>query len=190
MPQVNQLLVVKRLQRSELGFFEAHRKNGLARSRQRGLNLDKNVIDLILTPQQREEGGAELHVTYRTPSGQVIRESQTRPIKHQAKNWRLTGNKLPEPEFQLLNPGDFILLLLQVSEEIRLCWEAMRLGETDPSREAIVAYLSEVTGAKTTALTGATKDVILAQWKALSPSLFAVWTDTTISARYTQARLL
>jgi hypothetical protein len=73
---------------------------------------------------------------------------------------------------QLLTSGDFLLLLFQFENELQLYWEAVRVSEPEPAREALADYLADQVGDKTTALNGEHREIILAQWMAVSPGLF------------------
>lgn len=105
------MLILKRLRQSELGWFRAVREQNRETGRQRGLNIDASVLAQIFG--QLPEDALPLCTRYF--DGERIVED-LRPLRHQQKNWRLTGDAVKGRHFETVRPDDIVLLLVQPRE--------------------------------------------------------------------------
>lgn len=167
----NSVLVVKRLMRSDLGWFAAAFQAGVTKGKQKGINIDKKVIMQIANTDELEKGCIWVNLTYRLPSGAVIRETASRPLRHQGKNWRLTGPQIKEIDFKDLKPGDYLLCLFSRSAgPMTLLCEVITHRERKATKRALFSLLSGFSGASIPP-TGE-HQAIMKLWCTASPELF------------------
>lgn len=166
------VLVVKKLMRSDLGWFAAAFQAGITKAKQKGINLDKKVMMQIADAEELGKGCIWIKLTYRLPSGPVIRETDSRPLRHQGKNWRLTGPQLREMDFKDLKPGDYLLCLFSRSSgELTMVCEVIRHEERNATRRALFSRLSKFSGASIPA--PHESQAIMKLWRHVSPELFS-----------------
>lgn len=101
-------LILKRLRQSELGWFRSVREQGRETGRQRGLNIDVNVLVQVFgrLPERT------LPLVTRYFDGERMVEDH-RPLRHQQKNWRLTGEAVRGRHFDDVRPDDVVLMLVE-----------------------------------------------------------------------------
>ena len=99
-------LILKRLRQSELGWFRACRELGRETGRQRGLNLDADLVRTVFLPAE----GSKL-VPLRTiwHDGTGIIQDE-RPLRRQQKNWRLTGVAVQGSRFGRAHADDIVFM--------------------------------------------------------------------------------
>lgn len=116
------VIVLKPLRQSELGWFAACRDAGRETSRQRGLNLDASFVHRILRP----ETSSVIELQTRWHDGTTICQD-SRTIRLQRKNWRLTGPKIVGERFASIQPGDPLLLLFESRSDggWQLTWDVV-----------------------------------------------------------------
>lgn len=102
------ILILKRLRQSELGWFDICRRQGRETGRQRGLNLDADILDSVFSPGNQEV----LYVQARWFNGEAI-VGDRRPIRLQQKNWRLTGEAIKGDHFEYVKADDIVFLWYQ-----------------------------------------------------------------------------
>lgn len=100
-----EVIVVRSLAGSDLGLFAAHRDN--ARSKQRAININAPVAQVLLDEEGFSVGGAMLRCTCIFGD---IRVEGTRLLSKVHKNWRLGGSKIEGEEFGRLDARDFALI--------------------------------------------------------------------------------
>jgi hypothetical protein len=99
------IIVVRSLVESDLGWFAAHR--AAARSKQRALNVNAEIARRILSKEAFEAGGANLNCICAC-GDIVVRES--RRLGKSGKNWRLGGHKIEGHAFAELDCKDLALI--------------------------------------------------------------------------------
>lgn len=114
--------VVKRFSESDLTLFESRFRNQDGDSRQKAINLNRNVFVDVLYPALRDfsrELGARIPVQLliQGPNGDPFVQEETPPImaaRAAQKNWRLNGGTIPDPpgnpRYDGLRKSDFALL--------------------------------------------------------------------------------
>ena len=100
-----EIIVVRSLVESDLGWFAAHR--AAARSKQRALNVNAEIARRILSQEAFEAGGANLNCICAC-GDVVVRES--RRLGKSGKNWRLGGHKIEGHVFAELDCKDLALI--------------------------------------------------------------------------------
>jgi hypothetical protein len=122
-------LVVKRLTASDLGWFSECRRRGTASGNQRGINIDINIMKEIFPKEMIDEGKIFVYASYKISHTRSVRD-EPRPIRYQAKNWRLTGRKIAGERFGNLKPGDFMMIVIFKQDKWwKLRWEVV--GSTE-----------------------------------------------------------
>jgi Histidine kinase-, DNA gyrase B-, and HSP90-like ATPase len=101
-------LIVRKLTKSELGWFGEFRRLGRETSRQRGINFDADVVERVFPTAQR---GTDINLSLRFRGDDGIKK-EIHPLKRQHKNWRLVGEKIEDKRFGTVNPGDLFLLTI------------------------------------------------------------------------------
>lgn len=116
----NNILVIKRLMRSDLGWFSACRTTKVTKAKQNGLNIDSKFINEIFKDRE-----VSLKIPVEVICWEKDGNSNTKMntfIRLQGKNWRLTG-KVEGSKFSKLQPGDFILMFFDLDKDIvRINW--------------------------------------------------------------------
>lgn len=100
-----EIIVVRSLVESDLGWFAAHR--AAAKSKQRALNVNAEIAKRILSKESFEAGGANLNCICAC-GDIVVRES--RRLGKSGKNWRLGGHKIEGNVFAELDCKDLALI--------------------------------------------------------------------------------
>lgn len=108
-----QFIVLRRLRQSEIGWFGEVRRQGRETSRQRAVNFDSVTVDRLF-PNASHVDRIEMDLTRKNDSGD--QSVQTQVLRRQAKNWRLTGDKIDDERFGFVAAGDLLLLLLDTSD--------------------------------------------------------------------------
>lgn len=174
-------LVVKRLSASDLGWFEAvrTRQTGRPPSNQRGVNLDTPVVESIFPSHALLEGEIRFLETFQSDLGSAPLVQLGRPLRHQGKNWRITGDKVPGQRFTRLEVGDFLLMaVFRHLNRWMLIWDGVAASESDAFRKELWILLEGLIGAPPTGQLKA--DGIhqtLHLWRKAAPKLFAVLED-------------
>ena len=132
-------MVLKPLKQSELGWFDAPRREGRETSRQRALNLDAHLIRGIMKPAERTTA---IEVLARWHDSKTAFQD-IRTIRKQTKNWRLTGPRILGSRYERVAEGDPILLLFEHEDGgWRLTWDvAIDLPELRQVRERCLSIL-------------------------------------------------
>jgi superfamily II DNA or RNA helicase len=144
-------VVLKRLQQSELGWFKACREQGLETGRQRGLNLDVDIVKKLFAPGERDS--IQLQVNWHDGAKSV---TELRPLKHQQKNWRITGSAVEGVRFGRVRKDDLILLRFAKQAGSRgddgwtLTWDIVH--QHDHTTASLFLTMREYLGAATCAL--------------------------------------
>jgi hypothetical protein len=105
MPDKLEVLVIRSLTESDLGFFDVLRAN--ARSNQRAININSAIAQHLIDAELLPPDGAE--VVCMCTYGHSI-STAMRPLTKVHKNWRLGGPKLEGADFAELDSRDFALL--------------------------------------------------------------------------------
>lgn len=143
-------LLLKRLRQSELGWFKICRTLKRETGRQRGLNLDTRILEQVFG--ELPEDPIPLKTRYF--NGDLMVEDQ-RPLRHQQKNWRLTGEAVEGDRFATVAPDDIVLLLIEpvpappeqpqhrvtwdvISQKDRQTWSLFELGRRLLGAESVV----------------------------------------------------
>ena len=100
-----EIIVVRSLVESDLGWFAAHR--AAAKSKQRALNVNAEIARRILSKEVFEAGGANL-ICICACGDVVVRES--RRLGKSGKSWRLGGHKIEGHVFAELDCADLALI--------------------------------------------------------------------------------
>ncbi len=100
-----EIICVRRLTKSDLGWFAAHRAT--AASKQRAVNINSEVAEALVSKSAWEAGGIDLLCRCIWPNA-VHREK--RGLWKVGKNWRFGGPKLEGDVFRNVKEGDFFVL--------------------------------------------------------------------------------
>lgn len=100
-----EIICIRRLTRSDLGWFAAHR--GTAASKQRAVNINADVAQQLVSPAAWNAGGLDVLCRCIWPGAE---HEQTRSLWKVGKNWRLGGPKLEGASFGDVREGDFFVL--------------------------------------------------------------------------------
>ncbi len=104
-------VVLHRLCQSELGWFGEVRRQGRETSRQRALNF--NAADVaVLFPSACASSTIPIALARRDDDGEIVLRDHA--LRRQSKNWRLTGDKIPDRRFGRANPGDLVVMALDL----------------------------------------------------------------------------
>jgi DNA repair protein RadD len=123
-----QVMVVKRVRQSELGWFEACRIAGRETGRQRALNLDAEIVNELFAPSDDVE---LIEVDERWWNGSDFVEGR-RPIRLQQKNWRLAGDAVRGDRFGDVHPDDLVFLHFELRERSKrwnLTWDVLSAND-------------------------------------------------------------
>jgi hypothetical protein len=123
-------LIVRQLTQSELGWFGEFRRQGRETSKQRGINFDAAVVERVF-PTAQIGNDINLSIRFRGDEGIKI---EAHPLKRQAKNWRLVGDKIEDVCFGSVEPGDLFLLTIDAVGETPECAFTIVKPETDLAR--------------------------------------------------------
>lgn len=104
-------LLLKRLRQTDLGWFKSVRDQKRETGKQRGLNIDVSVLVKVFG--QLPEDALPLVTRYFNGEGMI---EDRRPLRHQQKNWRLTGDAVRGRHFDDVQPDDIVLLLVEPRE--------------------------------------------------------------------------
>jgi Histidine kinase-, DNA gyrase B-, and HSP90-like ATPase len=94
---------IKRLAGSDLGWFGAARRNGVARGNQRGITIDRALLQELFSKEDLEGDKLEIEAS------RVGEKAAPRPIRKQHKNWRLVGTKVEGEGLDDLRAGDLFV---------------------------------------------------------------------------------
>lgn len=100
-----ELIVVRRLARSDLGLFAAHREE--VRSKQRAININAGIARQLFSAAAFDSESVTLQCTC-TYRGTVVRAPRLLGKSH--KNWRLGGPRIEGEIFRDVAVDDFVLL--------------------------------------------------------------------------------
>lgn len=100
-----EIICIRRLTRSDLGWFAAHR--GTAASKQRAVNINAHVAQQLVSPEAWSAGGLDVQCRCIWPGTE---HEQTRSLWKVGKNWRFGGPKLEGAAFAKVTEGDFFVL--------------------------------------------------------------------------------
>ncbi|HPE79765.1 MAG: ATP-binding protein [Chromatiaceae bacterium] len=106
-----QFLILRQLQKSELGWFAEFRRSGEETSRQRAINFDAIVVDRVF-PLSRKADVITLSLRHRG-DGELLKD-RTQFLRRQQKNWRMTGDKVDDKRYGFVHPGDLFVLSANV----------------------------------------------------------------------------
>lgn len=101
----SEIICIRRLTRSDLGWFAAHR--GTAASKQRAVNINADVAKQLVSPEAWDAGGLDVLCRCIWPGAE---HEQTRSLWKVGKNWRFGGPKLEGAAFEHVTEGDFFVL--------------------------------------------------------------------------------
>lgn len=107
-------LVIKKLQSSDLSWFQVCRSTGITKSKQFGINIDSYIVKEIFTNSEMESSDIEIYTTYDT-GVEMIEEVFL--LSFRSKNWRITGKVIGE-KYRELSPGDYIILYFEWVDNI------------------------------------------------------------------------
>lgn len=133
-----QFVILRILTQSELGWFGEFRRQGRETSRQRGINFDTNVVERVF-PTAKATDEILLRLKYRGDKGKI--KQRLNPLRRQAKNWRLVGDKVEDIRFGNVNPGDLWLMTINAIGDIPECTFDI-IDANSPTSRSILA-LSE-----------------------------------------------
>lgn len=106
-----EVIILRQLSSSDLGWFAELRDRGLVASKQRAINFNANIITQILPPEIVDRGEVIISANCVHP-GALGEES--RILKKVGKNWRLGGRKVKGDVFLKTKPDDFFLARLRI----------------------------------------------------------------------------
>jgi hypothetical protein len=100
-----EIICIRRLTRSDLGWFAVNRS--VLASKQRAVNINANVAQLLVSPEAWDAGGVDVACRCIWPG--AVHE-QKRSLWKVGKNWRFGGPKLQGAIFRNVKQGDFFVL--------------------------------------------------------------------------------
>lgn len=100
-----EIIVIRSLTDSDLGWFGAHRP--YTASKQRAIQINAEVARVLLSKELFENGGQEFRCIC---SYQGVIDDSLRYFGKVGKNWRLGGNKLDGSVFSSVNSKDFLII--------------------------------------------------------------------------------
>lgn len=106
-----EVLILRQLSSSDLGWFAELRDRGLVASKQRAINFNANIIIEILPPEIVGRGEVMINAKCVHPGAPG---EENRILKKVGKNWRLGGRKVQGDVFLKTKPGDFFLARLRI----------------------------------------------------------------------------
>lgn len=101
----DEIICIRRLTRSDLGWFAAHR--GTATSKQRAVNINAEIAEQLIDKSGWKSLRVELPCRCIYPGA---KHTQNRRLWKVGKNWRFGGPKLEGTVFRDLREGDFFIL--------------------------------------------------------------------------------
>jgi hypothetical protein len=107
-----EIICLRRLTRSDLGWFAAHRDT--AASKQRAVNINANVAQQLVSPEAWDAGGLNVLCRCIWPGAE---HEETRSLWKVGKNWRFGGPKLEGDAFAVVKEGDFFVLRSALSND-------------------------------------------------------------------------
>jgi hypothetical protein len=108
------LIVVRELTASDLGWFRDAALGSSGKARQCAINFNSAIANAILPEDVLASRKAIIHATCTRP--EAVQE-QERPLNKSGKNWRLGGPAVPGEVFRELQPGDFFICRLTIGAE-------------------------------------------------------------------------
>lgn len=139
-------LLLRILNQSELGFFVQYRRQKLETCKQRGINVDMDVVERVF-PTALVGKELPIDMAYLVDGETVGRQTQL--LKRQGKNWRLVGNCIKDKRYAFVRPGSLFAMDVDsgrkpavgawcvlpadhpATQRIRADAQATRLSETD-----------------------------------------------------------
>ncbi|MGA3267416.1 MAG: hypothetical protein ABSE16_11400 [Verrucomicrobiota bacterium] len=106
-----EILILRQLSSSDLGWFAELRNKGLVVSKQRAINFNADIITEILPPDIVGRGEVMINAKCIHPGAPG---EESRILKKVGKNWRLGGRKVKGDVFLRTKPGDFFLARLRI----------------------------------------------------------------------------
>jgi hypothetical protein len=172
--EIGYYLAVKRLQKSDLSWFEGPRREleQAGVGRQRSVGIHTAVLKQIFPAHILSEDTIIIHEYH--DNGISITGPNRRPLLRQHKNWRLGGDMVRDKRFTSLKPGDFMLMLFRQHEAGKwlLAWDTVGETETDLLRIALFEGLVGVCGTDGMwLLDEPDRDEVLQGWKSTAPQL-------------------
>jgi len=164
----NKVLIVKKLMSSDLGWFAVCRTPDITRAKQCGLNIDTKFITNLFNNIE-DQNSIPVEVCY-WQNGDSVPFKKNFEIRHQGKNWRLTG-KIEGDFYSGLKPGDYILLFFNIdSGKTSIYWE---LACQDPNmgRTALYKYIDNEIGENSIVHDSTIKEKILSFLKDINTEL-------------------
>lgn len=154
----NNVLLVKKLMSSDLGWFAACRTNDITKAKQNGLNIDTKLL-VSLLPEIGGKTSIPVKVYY-WEDGQSVPKKVDNQIRRQGKNWRLVG-RIEGEFYSSIKPGDYILLFFNITDDnIRVYWDFASPNMT-VERTTLFEYLEEEIGVNSIVQDSNVKAVIL-----------------------------
>ena len=134
------MLLARRLNASDLGWFASARRRNLAAGRQRGINLQAALVQAFLTPAELKAGKVEVLCSRVGGDGTPPIRAAPRP----SRNWLLRGEQVDGPEFEQILTGDWLFLEWRRDGEgrLHLVWEAV-LRATRPEAHSRLEEILE-----------------------------------------------
>jgi len=139
-------LLLRVLNHSELGFFVEYRRQKLETGKQRGINVDMDVVERVF-PTALAGREVPIDMAYVVDGEMVGRQTQL--LKRQGKNWRLVGTCIKDKRYAFVRPGALFAMDIDsgrkpavgawcvlpadhaATQSIRADAQATRLSETD-----------------------------------------------------------
>lgn len=112
--QGKEVMLLRQLSSSDLGWFAELRDRGLVASKQRAINFNASIIAEILPTDVVGRGEVIISAKCVHPSAPA---EENRILKKVGKNWRLGGKKVKGDVFLKIKPGDFFLAHLRIPSE-------------------------------------------------------------------------
>ncbi|ERM19946.1 DNA double-strand break repair nuclease NurA [Brevibacillus laterosporus] len=165
----NKVLIVKKLMSSDLGWFSVCRTPDITRSNQCGLNIDKKFISSLF-PNFKDRPFIPVEVCY-WQDGELMPKKVEYQIRHQGKNWRLTG-EIEGDYYSGLKPGDYILLFFNFgSNKTSIYWE-IACQNPKMGRLALYEYIQNEIGENLIVQDSTTKRKIYNHLKDINVELY------------------
>lgn len=128
--------ILRLLTHSELGMFHEYRRQGKERAKQRAINFDWDVVDMVF-PSATDTGRIAIDCRRLEDENTVIEVASW--LKRQHKNWRFEGDCPATPYYRYVNPGAlFAMVVDAATTPAKASWVVV--PPSHPAHAAIVHH--------------------------------------------------
>lgn len=128
--------ILRLLTHSELGMFHEYRRQEKERAKQRAINFDWNVVDLVF-PSAKDSDIIAINCRRLEDENTVVEVASW--LKRQHKNWRFEGDCPTSPYYSFVDPG--VLFAMSVDASATPATASWVVIPSDhPSRNAILGH--------------------------------------------------